>query len=293
MLRGSTGLIGVVNFITFLGSIPILAGGIWLGARANNTDCIRFLQWPIIIIGVTIMVISLMGFAGACYRISWLLRLYLFVMFFVIVALVGFIIFAFSVTDRGHGEVIMNRGFLEYQLNDYSGWLKDRVSDPGYWPKISACLRDAGACKGMAHYVRDPTTGMQMPESADMFYRRNLSPIESGCCKPPTSCGFTYVNETYWTPGGGGIAVPDTDCNQWNNDQRQLCYQCDSCKAGVLASIRHSWRKVSVINIVVLIVLVIVYVLGCAAFRNSKRIDNDEPFGENRMTKARPSRIQF
>ncbi|XP_038988969.1 tetraspanin-3-like [Phoenix dactylifera] len=292
MLRGSTGIIGVVNFITFLVSIPILGGGIWLSARANSTDCLRFLQWPIIIIGVTIMVISLMGFAGACYRISWLLRLYLFAMFFVIAALLGFIVFAFAVTDRGHGQVIMNRDFLEYQLSDYSGWLKDRVSDPGYWANIRACLRDAGACKGMAHYVHDPTTGMLVLESADMFYQRHLSPIESGCCKPPTSCGFTYVNETVWT-SGGAMAVPDLDCNRWSNDQRQLCYQCNSCKAGVLASIRHSWRKVSVINIVVLIILVIVYIIGCAAFRNSKRIDNDEPFGVNMMTKARPSRMQF
>ncbi|NP_001306838.1 tetraspanin-3 [Elaeis guineensis] len=293
MLRGSTGLIGVVNFITFLGSIPILAGGIWLGSRANNTDCLRFLQWPIIIIGLTIFVVSLMGFAGACYRISWLLRLYLFVMFFVIVALVGFIIFAYSVTDRGHGQVIMDRGYYEYQLSDYSGWLKDRVSDPNYWAKISACLHDAGACKGMAQGMRDPVTGMRVPESVATFNQRHLSPIESGCCKPPTSCGFTYVNETYWTPGAGTVGYADPDCTKWNNDQQLLCYQCDSCKAGVLASIRHSWRKVSVINVVVLIVLVIVYVVGCAAFRNSRKIENDEPFGVNRMTKARPSRIQF
>ncbi|KAG1371601.1 tetraspanin-3 [Cocos nucifera] len=292
MLRGSTGIIGVVNFITFLVSIPILGGGIWLSARANNTDCLRFLQWPIIIIGVTIMVISLMGFAGACYRISWLLRLYLFAMFFVIAALLGFIVFAFAVTDRGHGQVIMNRAFLEYQLSDYSGWLKDRVSEPGYWTKISACLRDAGACKGMARYVRDPTTGLLVPEPADRFYQRHLSPIQSGCCKPPTSCGFTYVNETLWS-AGGVTAVPDPDCIRWSNNQQQLCYQCGSCKAGVLASLRHSWRKVSVINIVVLIILVIVYIIACAAFRNSKRIDNDEPFGVNRMTKARPSRLHF
>ncbi|XP_010907527.1 tetraspanin-3-like [Elaeis guineensis] len=292
MLRGSTGIIGVVNFITFLVSIPILGGGIWLSARANNTDCLRFLQWPIIIIGVTIMVISLMGFAGACYRISWLLRLYLFAMFFVIAALLGFIVFAFAVTDRGHGQVIMNREFLEYQLSDYSGWLKDRVSEPGYWSKISACLRDAGACKGMARYVRDPTTGMLVPEPANRFYGRHLSPIQSGCCKPPTSCGFTYVNETLWT-AGGVTAVPDPDCGRWSNNQQQLCYECGSCKAGVLASIRHSWRKASVINIVVLIILVIVYIIACAAFRNSKRIDNDEPFGVNRMTKARPSRLHF
>ncbi|RWV78891.1 hypothetical protein BHE74_00056145 [Ensete ventricosum] len=116
--------------------------------------------------------------------------------------------------------------------------------------------------------------------------------MQSGCCKPPTSCGYTYINETFWA-AGAGIVVNDMDCTRWSNDQQSLCYQCDSCKAGVLASIRHSWRKVSVINIVVLVILVIVYVIGCAAFRNAKRGENDEPFGENRMSKSRPSRFQF
>ncbi|CAL9180355.1 unnamed protein product [Musa hybrid cultivar] len=292
MIRGSTSLIGAVNFVTFLISIPVLGGGIWLSARANSTDCLRFLQWPLIIIGITIMVISLMGFAGACYRLSWLLRAYLFAMFVVVAALLGFIIFAFAVTDRGRGQVVLNRAFLEYQLVDYSGWLRDRVANPGYWGKISSCLREGDACAGMSHYVRDPTTGVLVPESADMFYQRQLSPIESGCCKPPTSCGYTYVNETFWNPVAG-LAVDDPDCIQWSNDQQQLCYQCNSCKAGVLASLRHSWRKVSVINVVMLIALVIVYVIGCAAYRNARRVDNNEAFGATRMTKARPIRFQF
>lgn len=61
----------------------------------------------------------------------------------------------------------------------------------------------------------------------------------------------------------------------------------------MLASLRKSWRKVSIINIVVLILLVIAYVVACAAFRNNKRMDNDEPYGETRMEKSRPSWIQF
>jgi uncharacterized membrane protein len=295
MMRGSNTLIGAVNFITFLVSIPILGGGIWLASRANSTDCIRFLQWPIIIIALVIMLISLAGFAGACYRQSWLLRVYLFAMFFVILALLFFIVFAYAVTDRGQGEVVMNRAFLEYQLQDYSGLLKDRVSNPGYWAKISSCLMEGKVCKGMRRSVRDQNTGVLKPEPADSFYRRNLSPIESGCCKPPSSCGYTYMNETVWqaTAATAGTVVTDPDCTSWSNNQQQLCYNCDSCKAGVLASIKHSWRKVSIINIVVLIILVIVYVASCAAYRNAKRIDNDEPFGMARMTKSQPSRFQY
>lgn len=116
---------------------------------------------------------------------------------------------------------------------------------------------------------------------------------QSGCCKPPTECQFTYINETEWDRSVAGTTVSDRDCELWNNDQAQLCYSCDSCKAGVLASIKKSWRKVSVINIVVLVILVIFYVIGCAAFRNNRRIDNNEPYGESRMTKAQPARIHF
>lgn len=57
----------------------------------------------------------------------------------------------------------------------------------------------------------------------------------------------------------------------------------------MLASLKKSWRKVSVINIVVMILLVIVYIVAYAAYRNNKRMDNDEPYGEARMTKAQPS----
>ncbi|KAD5803061.1 hypothetical protein E3N88_14451 [Mikania micrantha] len=271
----------MLNFLTFLLSIPILGGGIWLSTRANNTDCLRFLQWPLIVIGVAIMVVSLAGFAGACYRNTFLMYLYLWVMFFIIVLLIGFVIFAYVVTDKGSGRPVPNRAYEDYYLPDYSGWLKDRVVSSNYWRDISSCIHDSGVCRKSDRVVGG------FPESADMYYRRKLSPIESGCCKPPTECGFTYVNETTWNPTG--LVVNNRDCIRWSNDQEQLCYNCNSCKAGVLASLRKSWRKVSVINIVVLIILVIAYVVACAAFRNNRRMDNDEPYGETRMEKARPN----
>lgn len=124
------------------------------------------------------MVVSLTRFAGSCYRQTWLFQLYLFTMFFIIAAPIGFVIFAFSVTDKGHGEAVLDRGYYEYQLSYYSGWLRDRVYDNEYWSKISSCLRDAKACRGMAKYGRDAATGFLVPETADMFFQRELSPIQ-------------------------------------------------------------------------------------------------------------------
>ncbi|CAN8268296.1 unnamed protein product [Cochlearia groenlandica] len=285
-MRSSNNIVGVINFFTFLLSIPILGGGIWLSSRANSTDCLKFLQWPLIIIGVSIMVVSLAGIAGACYRNKFLMWLYLVAMLIIIGVLIGFIIFAYVVTDKGTGRVVLNRNYLDYYLSDYNGWLKDRVSDDGYWSKIGSCVRDSKACGKIGRSFRG------VPESADMFFLRRLNPIESGCCKPPSDCGYSYGNETFWTAGGGMIG-PNPDCMIWNNDQTMLCYQCSSCKAGVLGSLKKSWRKVSVINIVVLIILVIFYVIAYAAYRNVKRIDNDEPSGEARMTKSQPSHFHL
>ncbi|XP_061354968.1 tetraspanin-3-like [Gastrolobium bilobum] len=285
-MRSSNHLIGLLNFLTFLLSVPILGGGIWLSSRANNTDCLKFLQWPLIIIGVSIMVISLAGFAGACYRNTFLMRLYLVVMFFIIAVLVGFIIFAYVVTDKGSGRAIQNRAYLDYYLQDYTGWLEERVASDSYWRDISSCIRDSKICSKLGRTIGG------VPETADMFYLRNLTPIQSGCCKPPTECGYIYQNETVWSPGGGVVGT-NPDCTSWSNDQQLLCYACDSCKAGVLASLKKSWRKVSVINIVVMIILVIVYIIAYTAYRNNRRMDNDEPSGEARMEKAQPSRIHF
>ncbi|KAJ0624833.1 putative tetraspanin/Peripherin [Helianthus annuus] len=286
-MRTTNHLIGMLNFLTFLLSIPILGGGIWLSTRANNTDCMRFLQWPVIVIGVAIMIVSIAGFAGACYRNTLLMYLYLWVMFLIIVVLIGFVIFAYVVTDKGSGRSVPNRAYKDYYLPDYSGWLKDRVASDEYWRKISSCIRDSGACSNSGRVVGG------YPESAEMYYLRKLSSIESGCCKPPSECGFTYVNETTWNPVSSGMMVNNRDCIRWSNDQEQRCYNCNSCKAGVLASLRKSWRKVSIINIVVLIILIIVYVVACAAFRNNRRMDNHEQYGETRMEKSRPSWIRF
>lgn len=172
-MRTSNHLIGLVNFLTFLASIPILGGGIWLSSRANNTDCLKFLQWPLIVIGVSIMVVSLAGFAGACYRNTFLMYLYLWAMFFIIAALIGFVIFAYAVTDKGSGRPVMNRVYSEYHLQDYSGWLEERVTSQSYWSKISSCIRDSHVCGKMRR-----TYNRGIPEPVEMFNLRKLSPLE-------------------------------------------------------------------------------------------------------------------
>ncbi|URE31723.1 Tetraspanin family, partial [Musa troglodytarum] len=102
---------------------------------------------------------------------------------------------------------------------------------------------------------------------------------QSGCCKPPTSCTYT---------AGIAVAAQDEDCYRWNNAADILCYDCDSCKAGVLEQVRRDWHKLTILNAVVLVFLIAVYTVGCCAFRNARRAELGYPYPPNRMPKAHP-----
>uniref|UniRef100_A0A803MBX9 Uncharacterized protein n=1 Tax=Chenopodium quinoa TaxID=63459 RepID=A0A803MBX9_CHEQI len=59
---------------------------------------------------------------------------------------------------------------------------------------------------------------------------------KSGCCKPPEECNFKYTSPTVWVkPESGNYS--NVDCNNWNNDPKTLCYDCQSCKAALLQDV--------------------------------------------------------
>ncbi|XP_022135035.1 tetraspanin-8-like [Momordica charantia] len=262
MVRLSNTLVGILNFITFLLSIPIIVGGVWL-SRQGTSDCEKFLDTPIIVIGVFLLLVSLAGFIGACCRVKWLLWIYLFVMFLLILLLFVFTIFAFAVTNKGAGKALSNRGYKEYRLGDYSNWLQNRVNDNKNWNRIRSCLVDGKVCTDFSNKFASYTV--------EQFYAEHLSSIQSGCCKPADECGFQYAGPTRWTkPNNSTSPNPNPDCDAWNNNADTLCYNCQSCKAGVLDNLKRNWKKVAIINIVVLVFLIIVYSIGCCAFRNNK-----------------------
>ncbi|XP_073004420.1 tetraspanin-8-like [Typha latifolia] len=265
MVRFSNNLLGILNVVTLLLSIPILSGGIWLSHRAA-TDCERFLERPIIALGVFLLLVSLAGIAGACCGASCILWIYLFVMFILILLLFCFTVFAFAVTNKGAGWVVSGRGYKEYRLGDYSNWLQKRVTNVDNWRRIKSCLQDGKVCNSL----------QERNQTLDQFINENLSPIQSGCCKPPTACNFTYTSETVWVKPAEFNSTDIPDCNTWSNDQSALCYDCQSCKAGVLANLKNDWKKVAIVNIIFLIFLIIVYSIGCCAFRNNRR-DNSYP----------------
>ncbi|KAL0889314.1 hypothetical protein Bca101_013297 [Brassica carinata] len=172
--------------------------------------------------------------------------------------LIGFI---YMVTMKGSGHPAPSRAYLEYSLQDFSGYLRQRVQTSYKWDRIRTCLGTTNIC---------PELNQRFSIAQD-FFNAHLSPIQSGCCKPPTKCGFNFVNPTYWMSPTDMSA--DMDCLQWNNEQNTLCYSCDSCKAGLLANLKLDWFKADICLLLAFVGLIIVYIIGCCAFRNAKTKD--------------------
>lgn len=93
--------------------------------------------------------------------------------------------------------------------------------------------------------------------------------LQSGCCKPSNDCNFIYVSPTVWNKNSTVSSNPD--CSTWNNDPTVLCFSCESCKAGLLDNLKSNWKKVAVLNVIFLVFLIIVYSVGCCAFRNNRK----------------------
>jgi hypothetical protein len=168
MVRCSNGLLGLLNACVLVLAAVTLGGGVWLSHRASTTDCERFLERPIIVLGVLLLVLSLAGLAGSLCRASCLLWLYLLALFLLIVLLFAFTVFAFVVTNRGAGWVVSGRGYKEYRLGGYSTWLQRRVENEENWAKIRSCLQDSKVCEKLG----------ARKEPLSQFVNTSLSPIQ-------------------------------------------------------------------------------------------------------------------
>ncbi|XP_019707847.1 tetraspanin-8 [Elaeis guineensis] len=259
MVKFSNSLLGLLNFVTFFISFLIIGIGLWF-KLISSAECGKFLQLPILSFGIFLMVVSLFGMVGSCCYVSLLLWIYLFVMFMFILGMLGFTMFTFMVTNKGIGQAI-GTSYKEYSLEGHSNWLRKKMGEYHTWKDIQTCLNDAKVCGGFQ---------TEMGLKADEFYKQYLSPLQSGCCKPPTYCGYTYENATYWTVPKSGLKSEETDCKMWSNDQQTLCYNCNSCKAGVLQTIKDKWKQSAIFNFALLVFLNIVYSVGCCALQNNR-----------------------
>uniref|UniRef100_A0ACD5XF45 Uncharacterized protein n=1 Tax=Avena sativa TaxID=4498 RepID=A0ACD5XF45_AVESA len=266
----SNTVVGYLNLLTLLASIPVIGAGLWLAHAASTTPaatCQSALQGPLLAVGFVAFLVSLPGFIGARYHVSWALWLYLAALILLVLALLGAAVFGLVVTAGGGGAQVPGRPYREYRPRDYSSWLRKHVADDKYWRPALACVASSRACREVAGWT---------PED---YMRRDLTPVQSGCCKPPTSCVY----------GDGELAVTavqEEDCYVWRNDPAVLCYGCESCRAGVMEQLRRHCHNLTVLNAALLLVLIAVCSGGCCAYRNARRAEY--AYGGGRMSKIHP-----
>ncbi|CAN8230889.1 unnamed protein product [Cochlearia groenlandica] len=246
MNRTSNTVIGFLNILTLISSIVIIGSALWMAK--SKTTCEHFLQKPLLVLGLAILVLSLAGLIGSCCDVAWILWVYLFFMVLVIVGLMGLTLFGFIVTNHGGGVGVTGRVYKEFKLEEYHPWLKKRVVNVNYWLTIKTCLLGSFTCSNLSRWT--PLD----------YLHNDLTPLEQ-----------------------------DPDCYRWNNAVAVLCYDCDTCRAGVLETVRRDWHKLSVVNVVIVLFLIVVYSVGCCAFKNAKRHQNNGfPNGRYGVAKSRP-----
>uniref|UniRef100_A0A2C9UA98 Senescence-associated protein n=1 Tax=Manihot esculenta TaxID=3983 RepID=A0A2C9UA98_MANES len=157
----------LLNFVAFLCSIPIIASGIWLASKPDN-ECIHYFRWPIIVLGILVLLVSLAGFVGAYWYKETLIAFYLCCMAILIGLLLILLVFAFVVTRADGGYDVPGRGYKEYRVEGFSSWLRNHVVNSKNWVKIRNCLAESDVCSKLGqNYL-----------TADQFIVAHISPLQ-------------------------------------------------------------------------------------------------------------------
>ncbi|XP_055961867.1 tetraspanin-8-like [Mercurialis annua] len=234
----------------------------WAPMHDISVPCANFLTMPVFLLGVALLIVSVVGLIAVLCRVLILHRVYLFVMLLIITALFTFILFSFIITIKG--PKMENSSGREYRLNDFSDWLQKHFVGVRDWLGIHCCLVDEDVCDSFGNKLS------VLPAAAVWEV---ITPIESGCCRPPPQCGYKLKNVSYWEVPKSGLTSRDDDCITWKNDEDTLCFNCDSCKAGFLLQLRQDLMILNFLNTFFLIYLIIVLLLGFFSLPNQLQSD--------------------
>ncbi|XP_023001208.1 tetraspanin-15 [Cucurbita maxima] len=231
--------------MTLLLSIPVLGFIVWI-FYVRDSDCETILKLPSFQLGIGIGLIVLFLISNGVVLLRprfpvlglLVVMLPLMLIFIIGLALVG----AYSMETRS--------------VAASPKWLRLKVFDNAHWEDIKSCIYDTGACD-------DLVSRTLMLKSYD-FSLHKLSSIESGCCTPATICKMEYVNATFWRRREREARPSnpyDSDCDLWDNDRGNLCYNCVSCKRGFLGTLQAKWWKLGVFLIVSSLLLFIAHLI--------------------------------
>lgn len=136
-------MLGILNILAFLISIPIVFMGAKAVSKAGSTSggCLSMLMKPILIFGIFIMVVSLLGVIGACCRNSSILWAYLVVLLVLLISYALFSFISMMIVWNGNADKTNSSG--DYQLSGFSSMMQNRVKDKENWNKIMHCLKEA------------------------------------------------------------------------------------------------------------------------------------------------------
>ncbi|CAK9329779.1 unnamed protein product [Citrullus colocynthis] len=232
--------------MTLILSIPVLGFIVWI-FYVRDSECESILKLPSFQVGIGVGLIFLFLISNAvvflrsrCPVLGLLIVMMPLLLVFIIgLALVG----AYKMESRS--------------VAASPKWLRLKVFDEAHWQDIKTCIYDTGACD-------DLVSRTLMLKSYD-FSLKKLSSVESGCCTPATICQMEYVNATFWRKKEGGAIIPsdpyDSDCDLWDNDRGNLCYNCISCKTGFLRTLQAKWWKLGVFLIIASLLLFISHLI--------------------------------
>eukprot|EP00899_Mesostigma_viride_P028655 jgi/Mesvir1/8975/Mv14196-RA.1 len=223
-----------VNTITLIAGILLVAIGIWMfaGGTGLGSGCREWLQYPILISGICIFVVSLIGYVTAIRQTRFLIAIYIILMIVFILIALAFAVFMFIITNPDGAQKIEGTGFKQYRIGDYSTWLQDQVNED--WADISKCLKSTVDC---------PTTP---PSSGGL-----TNDLKRACCFSPPGC--------FGSPSPG----PALNCTQYSAVDDVRCWNCDQCRGSFMSIIRDEWDTVAIVTIVAVGLMVLTIMAAC------------------------------
>lgn len=248
-VSSSAALVKGINVLAVLLALALISLGIWLATRPG--DCEKYATVPVFLIGAFFLLVAVLGLFGAWFALVPILYTYLVLTFVVLVGFLILSIFLFAVTSKGGGYSVSGQTFKEYNLSSYSSYMQDRLNKESNWNHIKAVI---GASDNCAKF--DQISPVDYPYS-------DLNSVQSGCCRPPSECGYAMTGPGTFTTTSVPLSS-DPDCTRYSNDDSIKCYDCDSCKGGVAEDIRKSGRVAGIITLVIFVILVAVLVLACS-----------------------------
>ncbi|CAI5977564.1 unnamed protein product [Closterium sp. NIES-65] len=151
-----------------------------------------------------------------------------------------------------------------------------QLRNSGTWERVQACMVDAAYCQQL---------NLRYPDLSQ-YHAAQLSPTESGCCRPPIECGYRQMTATIFMQEAPPHS-DNPDCTKYSAVNSTMCFACDSCRAGVAEYVKTEWMKVAYLLLAFTIILMSICVFGCCATYHVE-VEEEEPLELEML--AKPSR---